>query len=125
MLDTTSSTTLSFDPEMKSVFNMTAKEGRKRSVSALVAVGNGNGAAGFALGKASDRLIALRKAKNRAVQYLHYIERYNDHTIYHDISSTFKRTTIKMKKQNHGKPGRVYILVPRAMYGCSGRIRKM
>ncbi|XP_073528638.1 small ribosomal subunit protein uS5m [Phyllobates terribilis] len=88
--------------EMKSVFNMTAKEGRKRSVSALVAVGNGNGAAGFALGKASDRLIALRKAKNRAVQYLHYIERYNDHTIYHDISSTFKRTTLKMKKQNHG-----------------------
>ncbi|XP_069625101.1 small ribosomal subunit protein uS5m isoform X2 [Ranitomeya imitator] len=88
--------------EMKSVFNMTAKEGRKRSVSALVAVGNGNGAVGFALGKASDRLIALRKAKNRAVQYLHYIERYNDHTIYHDISSTFKRTTIKMKKQNHG-----------------------
>lgn len=88
--------------EMKSVFNMTAKEGRKRSVSALVAVGNGNGAAGFALGKASDRLIALRKAKNRAVQYLHYIERYDNHTIYHDITSTYKRTTIKMKKQNHG-----------------------
>ncbi|XP_069810788.1 small ribosomal subunit protein uS5m [Dendropsophus ebraccatus] len=88
--------------ELKSVFNMTAKEGRKRSVSALVAVGNGNGAAGFALGKASDRLIALRKAKNRAIQYLHYIERHNDHTIYHDITSTFKRTTIKMKKQNHG-----------------------
>lgn len=34
---------------MKSVFNMTAKEGRKRSVSALVAVGNGNGAAGKSL----------------------------------------------------------------------------
>ncbi|XP_044147554.1 28S ribosomal protein S5, mitochondrial [Bufo gargarizans] len=88
--------------EMKSVFNMTAKEGRKRSVSVLVAVGNGNGAAGFAVGKASDRLIALRKAKNRAVQYLHYIERYNNHTIFHDITSTYKRTTIKMKKQNHG-----------------------
>ncbi|KAM3931546.1 small ribosomal subunit protein uS5m [Leptodactylus fuscus] len=88
--------------EMKSVFNMTAKEGRKRSVSALVVVGNGNGAAGFALGKASDRLIALRKAKNRAIQYLHYIERFDDHTIYHDITTTFKRTTLKMKKQNHG-----------------------
>ncbi|XP_040285564.1 28S ribosomal protein S5, mitochondrial [Bufo bufo] len=88
--------------EMKSVFNMTAKEGRKRSVSVLVAVGNGNGAAGFAVGKASDRLIALRKAKNRAVQYLHYIERCNNHTIFHDITSTYKRTTIKMKKQNHG-----------------------
>uniref|UniRef100_A0A803THG7 Small ribosomal subunit protein uS5m n=1 Tax=Anolis carolinensis TaxID=28377 RepID=A0A803THG7_ANOCA len=88
--------------ELKSVFNMTAKEGRKRSVSALVVVGNGKGAAGFALGKASDRMVALRKAKNRAVHYLHYIERYEDHTIYHDIATSFKKTTIRMKKQNKG-----------------------
>ncbi|XP_029554536.1 28S ribosomal protein S5, mitochondrial [Salmo trutta] len=88
--------------EVKSVFNMTAKEGRKRSISCLVAVGNGNGAAGFALGKAADRQTALRKAKNRAVHYLYYIERYNDHTIYHDINSTFKRTTLLMKKQHKG-----------------------
>lgn len=88
--------------EVKSVFNMTAKEGRKRSISCLVAVGNGKGAAGFALGKASDRNIALRKAKNRAIHYLHYIELYNNHTIYHDIQSKFKRTTLQMKKQNEG-----------------------
>ncbi|XP_072265577.1 small ribosomal subunit protein uS5m [Pyxicephalus adspersus] len=88
--------------ELKSVFNMTAKEGRKRTLSALVVVGNGNGAAGFAVGKASDRAIALRKAKNRAIHYLHYIELYNNHTIYHDITTKFKRTTIKMKKQNSG-----------------------
>uniref|UniRef100_A0A3Q2Y1W4 Small ribosomal subunit protein uS5m n=1 Tax=Hippocampus comes TaxID=109280 RepID=A0A3Q2Y1W4_HIPCM len=66
--------------EVKSVFNMTAKEGRKRSISCLVAVGNGQGAAGFALGKAADRNTALRKAKNRAIHYLYYIERYNNHT---------------------------------------------
>ncbi|XP_018414321.1 PREDICTED: 28S ribosomal protein S5, mitochondrial [Nanorana parkeri] len=88
--------------ELKSVFTMTAKEGRKRSMSALVVVGNGNGAAGFAVGKSNDRAIALRKAKNRAVHYLHYVERYNNHTIYHDITTKFKRTTIKMKKQNPG-----------------------
>ncbi|XP_075059838.1 small ribosomal subunit protein uS5m [Mixophyes fleayi] len=88
--------------ELKGVFNMTAKEGRKRTTSALVVVGNGQGAAGFAVGKASDRLVALRKAKNRAVQYLHYIDRYNDHTIYHDITTKFKKTTIKMRKQNAG-----------------------
>uniref|UniRef100_A0A6Q2Z3A7 Small ribosomal subunit protein uS5m n=1 Tax=Esox lucius TaxID=8010 RepID=A0A6Q2Z3A7_ESOLU len=88
--------------EVKSVFNMTAKEGRKRSISCLVAVGNGNGAAGFALGKATDRQTALRKAKNRAVHYLYYIERYNNHTVYHDINSTFKRTTLRMKKQHKG-----------------------
>ncbi|XP_074501541.1 small ribosomal subunit protein uS5m [Sebastes fasciatus] len=87
---------------VKSVFNMTAKEGRKRSISCLVAVGNGNGAAGFALGKAADRNTALRKAKNRAIHYLYYIERYNNQTIYHDIQSKFKRTTLRMKKQNEG-----------------------
>ncbi|XP_069568384.1 small ribosomal subunit protein uS5m [Brachyistius frenatus] len=88
--------------EVKSVFNMTAKEGRKRSISCLVAVGNGNGAAGFALGKATDRNTALRKAKNRAIHYLYYIDRYNNQTIYHDIQSKFKRTTLRMKKQNEG-----------------------
>uniref|UniRef100_A0A3Q3K8P1 Small ribosomal subunit protein uS5m n=1 Tax=Monopterus albus TaxID=43700 RepID=A0A3Q3K8P1_MONAL len=84
--------------EVKNVFNMTAKEGRKRSIRCLVAVGNGNGAA-FALGKAADRATALRKAKNRAIHYLYFIERCNNHT-YHDIESKFQRTTLRMKKQN-------------------------
>ncbi|XP_017819537.1 small ribosomal subunit protein uS5m isoform X1 [Callithrix jacchus] len=88
--------------EVRNVFSMTAKEGRKKSVRVLVAVGNGRGAAGFALGKATDRLDAFRKAKNRAVHYLHYIERYEDHTIFHDISLRYKRTHIKMKKQPKG-----------------------
>ncbi|XP_074845287.1 small ribosomal subunit protein uS5m [Carettochelys insculpta] len=88
--------------QVKNVFNMTAKEGRKKSVSALVVVGNGNGAAGFAVGKANDRMAALKKAKNKAIHYLHYVERYQNHTIYHDITATFKKTTIRMKKQNRG-----------------------
>ncbi|KAK1793677.1 hypothetical protein P4O66_012033 [Electrophorus voltai] len=92
--------------EVKSVFNMTAKEGRKRSVSCLVAVGNGNGAAGkICFGKSSRQNHSSEKglcAKNRAIHYLYYIERYNNHTIYHDIDSTFKRTTLRMKKQNKG-----------------------
>ncbi|XP_045740467.1 small ribosomal subunit protein uS5m isoform X2 [Mirounga angustirostris] len=88
--------------EVRNVFNMTAKEGRKKSVRVLVAVGNARGAAGFAVGKASDRMDAFRKAKNRAVHYLHYIERYEGHTIFHDISLRFKRTHIKMKKQPRG-----------------------
>lgn len=88
--------------EVRNVFNMTAKEGRKKSVRVLVAVGNGNGAAGFAVGKAADRADAFRKAKNRAIHYLHYIERYEGHTIFHDISLRFKRTHIRMKKQPRG-----------------------
>ncbi|KAG7512703.1 28S ribosomal protein S5, mitochondrial [Solea senegalensis] len=88
--------------EVKAVFNMTAKEGRKRSISCLVAVGNGKGAAGYALGKAADRNAALRKAKNRAIHYLYYIDRYQDHTIYHDIESKYMKTTLRMKKQSEG-----------------------
>ncbi|XP_021508293.1 small ribosomal subunit protein uS5m isoform X1 [Meriones unguiculatus] len=88
--------------EVRNVFNMTAKEGRKKSIRVLVAVGNGNGAAGFAVGKATERADAFRKAKNRAIHYLHYIERYEDHTIFHDISLRFKKTHISMKKQPRG-----------------------
>ncbi|KAM9847685.1 small ribosomal subunit protein uS5m [Aulostomus maculatus] len=88
--------------EFKAVFNMTSRDGRKRTISCLVAVGNGKGIAGFAIGKSGDRRSALRKAKNRALRFLYYIERYNDHTIYHDINSSFKRTALSMKKQNKG-----------------------
>ncbi|XP_068184326.1 small ribosomal subunit protein uS5m [Antennarius striatus] len=88
--------------EVKNVFTMTAKEGRKKTVSCLVATGNGKGAAGFALGKSADRRTALRKAKNKALRYLYYVERYNDHSIYHDIVSKFKKTTLHMKKQHDG-----------------------
>ncbi|NWW40351.1 RT05 protein, partial [Panurus biarmicus] len=88
--------------EVRNVFCMKAKEGRKKSVRAVVAVGNGKGAAGFAVGKAGDRTNALRKAKNKAISSLHFIDLYQNHTIYHDISVKFKRTKIRMKKQNKG-----------------------
>uniref|UniRef100_A0A8D0HTK9 Small ribosomal subunit protein uS5m n=1 Tax=Sphenodon punctatus TaxID=8508 RepID=A0A8D0HTK9_SPHPU len=67
--------------EVKNVFNMTAKEGRKRSVSALVAVGNGKGAQ-----------ILLAEYYIIPIFF----------TVYHDIASSFKKTTIRMKKQNKG-----------------------
>nr|XP_023396851.1 28S ribosomal protein S5, mitochondrial isoform X2 [Loxodonta africana] len=88
--------------EVKNVFNMTAKEGRKKSARVLVAVGNGRGAAGFAVAKAAERTDAFRKAKNKAVNVLHYIERYEDHTIFHDVSLTFRKTHIRMKRQHRG-----------------------
>ncbi|XP_053919817.1 28S ribosomal protein S5, mitochondrial isoform X2 [Cuculus canorus] len=68
--------------EVKNVFCMKAKEGRKKSIRALVAIGNGKGAAGFAMGKAGDRMNALRKAKNKAIRCLHFVELYRNHTRY-------------------------------------------
>uniref|UniRef100_A0A2K6BEF0 Small ribosomal subunit protein uS5m n=1 Tax=Macaca nemestrina TaxID=9545 RepID=A0A2K6BEF0_MACNE len=82
--------------KVRNVFNMT------KSVHVLVAVGNRKGAAGFAVAKTIERVDTFRKAKNRAVHYLHYIEQYEDPTIFHDISLRCKRTRIKMKKQPKG-----------------------
>ena len=81
--------------QLKRVSNQTAA-GKKRTLSALVIVGNGNGVAGFGLGKAEEAFPAIRKvclyfssrfiltisvqAKNKAVNYLYFIPRYNDHT---------------------------------------------
>ncbi|XP_034040890.1 28S ribosomal protein S5, mitochondrial [Thalassophryne amazonica] len=88
--------------EVRAVGTMTAKEGRKRSIRCLVAVGNGKGTAGFALGKAADRMTALKRAKNKAMHYLRYIERCDNHTIFHNIDSTVMKTTLHMRKKNRG-----------------------
>lgn len=66
--------------EMKMVFNMKGNFGRKRRLSVLAVTGNGNGVAGFGLGKAVETRAAIRKAKNRAGQKLMFIKIYNNHT---------------------------------------------
>lgn len=42
--------------------------GRKRSQRAIVVVGNGNGAAGFAVGKGQNGISALKKVSEGAYQ---------------------------------------------------------
>ena len=70
--------------------------GKKRTISALVVVGNGSGVAGFGVGRGEEAMAAIRKvrdflsnndirnisiqAKNKAVNYLFFIPRYGDHT---------------------------------------------
>ncbi|XP_077994399.1 small ribosomal subunit protein uS5m-like isoform X2 [Glandiceps talaboti] len=88
--------------QVKHVFNMTATVGRKRSAFAVVVVGNYNGAVGYAIGKAEDVVSAVRKAKNSAAHYLHYFERYDNHTVYHDVETRFKATRIRIRKQHKG-----------------------
>lgn len=45
-------------------------------------VGNGDGLAGFAVAKMSDRAAVQRRAKGMAMNKLQYIERLDSHTIY-------------------------------------------
>lgn len=66
--------------EFKTVVIMKGNFGRKRRLSALVVTGNKKGLAGFAMGKALEGRIALRKARNRSGQKLMHIRLYNDHT---------------------------------------------
>lgn len=88
--------------ESKAVFNMKGNMGRKRRMSIFVVTGNGNGLAGFGLGKAIETKAALKNAKNRAGQRLLYIDMYNNHTVYHDFFTQFGKTKIFVSKQPEG-----------------------
>ncbi|CAI8015263.1 28S ribosomal protein S5, mitochondrial [Geodia barretti] len=87
--------------EVKRVANQT-KGGKKRTVSALVVVGNGNGMAGFAVGRGDEIKAAIRKAKNRAVNYLQFIPRCEGHTIYHNAKVKYCKTNIELERRVKG-----------------------
>ncbi len=87
--------------ERKRVVNQT-KGGKRRSVSTVVVVGNGKGAAGFAVGKGDDVKTALRKAKNSAVNYLQLMPRCDDHTIFHNIDTKYCASRVIMRKAVQG-----------------------
>ncbi|XP_063232101.1 small ribosomal subunit protein uS5m [Bacillus rossius redtenbacheri] len=88
--------------EMKMVFNMKGNHGRTRRLSVVAVTGNGNGLAGFALGKAVDTKAALRKARNRAGQKLVFVERYREHTVFHDFFTQFGKTNVFVQKKPEG-----------------------
>ncbi|XP_062593615.1 small ribosomal subunit protein uS5m-like [Saccostrea cucullata] len=88
--------------QLKKVTNITADQGKKFSYRAVVAVGNGNGLAGFAVAKANFQRAAGYKARDKAGQQLMFIERYNDHTIYHDTYAQVHCTKVFAKRKFEG-----------------------
>lgn len=64
---------------------------KRHAVGVQVVTGNGQGLAGFGLGKAKEAPAALRKAKNRAGQKLMHFEIYDGHT----------SKNIKIRAQKH------------------------
>nr|XP_050037086.2 28S ribosomal protein S5, mitochondrial-like [Dermacentor andersoni] len=88
--------------ELRIVTRMTGNLGRMRRHKALVVVGNKNGLIGFAGGKANDARSALRVAKNKAIQRLRYIDRFEDHTVYHDYFSQYGPMKVWVRKKPRG-----------------------
>ncbi|KAG9296413.1 hypothetical protein G9A89_015005 [Geosiphon pyriformis] len=80
---------------IKRVVNMTAK-GKLPSMYTLVVVGNGEGVAGYGEGKHEEVIMAIRKATNQAIKNLQFFERYDDRTLYHDISHKFHATRLML-----------------------------
>ncbi|CAN8009749.1 unnamed protein product [Ixodes pacificus] len=88
--------------ESRMVSRMTGNLGRTRRHKAVVVVGNKNGLIGFASGKAPDAKAALRMAKNRAIQRLRYIDRFEDHTVYHNFFTQYGPMKMMVTKKPKG-----------------------
>lgn len=87
--------------EVKRV-SVTKKGGRSRQISALVVVGNRNGSIGWAIAKGSMAMKSIKKARNKAVNYLHYVPICDGHTIYHDLTTKHKSTELKFERKVPG-----------------------
>jgi len=78
--------------------------GRRRTQNALCVVGNFNGAAGFAIGKAEEAVDASSKAMQKAGKRLVSISRRDGHTIHENVSAKVVSTQIYMQyaPEDHG-----------------------
>ncbi|XP_034834081.1 small ribosomal subunit protein uS5m [Maniola hyperantus] len=88
--------------QLRSLLIMKGSLGRTRNFQAMVVTGNGQGLAGFGLGKSKEVPAALRKAKNRAGKKLMHFEICDGHTVFHDFFTAFGKTKIYVQKKNKG-----------------------
>jgi len=70
------------------------KGGGILNFTAMVICGNGDGVAGFGKGKSAEISSAVDKAYARALRNLHYFERFEGHTIFHEKTSKYGKTKI-------------------------------
>ncbi|KAJ6831555.1 uncharacterized protein M6B38_348190 [Iris pallida] len=70
------------------------KGGQLVSYTALLATGNYHGVVGFARAKGPSANVAIQRAYEKCFQNLHYVERYEDHTIAHAIHTKYEKTKL-------------------------------
>lgn len=85
--------------------------GKVRSVSALVVVGNGNGAAGYGEGRAVEVSAAVQKATRNAEKNMTYFERFNHRTIFSNIDFYWHRVRLQLRSAPPGMLGKLNILL--------------
>uniref|UniRef100_A0A158R5Z5 Small ribosomal subunit protein uS5m n=1 Tax=Syphacia muris TaxID=451379 RepID=A0A158R5Z5_9BILA len=90
--------------EMKRTCVMTGSLGRTFSVSALIAIGNGEGLVGYAVGKAPlfRTVNAIVSGMRMASRKLFFIERFEDRTIYQDFYAECRNTRIFAQRRPAG-----------------------
>ncbi|OQV19115.1 28S ribosomal protein S5, mitochondrial [Hypsibius exemplaris] len=88
--------------EMKQVANMTGTVGRVRRFSILVVTGNKKGLMSVALAKAIDARTALRKARNRSIKKLRFVERFEGRTVFHDFHHQIDSTHVFVERKPEG-----------------------
>ncbi|ONK63662.1 uncharacterized protein A4U43_C07F17590 [Asparagus officinalis] len=70
------------------------KGGQLVKYTALLATGNYHGVVGFAKAKGPNAKIAIQRAYEKCFQNLHYVDRYEGHTIAHAIHTHYEKTKI-------------------------------
>nr|WAM65126.1 ribosomal protein RIB [Endoclita signifer] len=88
--------------EFRPILSMSGSLGRTRRFMAVCITGNGQGLAGFAIGKSKEGMAAIRKAKNRAGQKLMHFELCDGNGIFHDFYTQFGSTKIFVTKKGDG-----------------------
>lgn len=77
-------------------------QGKKLSISVLAVVGNGEGVAGFGLGKDADANMALFKAIRVAKKHLVFVDRFDSRTVFHDMEEKYKCTKLVVRVRRAG-----------------------
>ncbi|KAJ3105285.1 kinesin motor protein cin8 [Phlyctochytrium bullatum] len=80
----------------------TTSGGKIRSISALVVVGNGNGLGGYGEGRASDITNAVTKAEKAAIKNMVAIDRFQQRTIFSDITHKFHCVDLTLRSAPPG-----------------------
>ncbi|KAG4305090.1 hypothetical protein PORY_001260 [Pneumocystis oryctolagi] len=86
---------------VRRVVNQTRK-GKIPSMYALVIVGNENGMIGMGEGKGRQLRLAAKKAYSKAIRNMQYIPRYEDRTIYGDVTYKFHAVRLELRSRPCG-----------------------